>query len=315
MHPAQRHGTVHTGRDRQCGRGLWPLCEGKHGMKWKVGAVTITKIVEIEGAGGTKFILPQASPGVVREMDWLIPRYATAEGKLKMAIQSYVVEASGQRILVDTCLGNDKEGRHIPIWNKLNTPFLYKLTEAGFAPETIDTVICTHLHVDHVGWNTKLVAGKWVPTFPNAKYLLGKTEYDFWNGFEESKEQKAIFADSVKPVVDAGQVQLIASDSQVTDEIGTFPTPGHSPGHMSIRIRSGGEEAVLLGDVAHHPVQFEHPDWSSTFDSDPKASAKMREELFGKLAGTKVKVFGGHFDPGYVVRAGKAFRLLESPGK
>jgi glyoxylase-like metal-dependent hydrolase (beta-lactamase superfamily II) len=284
-------------------------------MKWKVGAVTITKIVEIEGAGGTKFILPQAAPDVVREMDWLIPRYATPEGKLRMAIQSYGIEAGGQRIVVDTGLGNDKQGRHIPIWNKLNTPFLYKMTEAGFAPDTIDTVICTHLHVDHVGWNTKLVAGKWVPTFPNAKYLFGKTEYDFWNGFEESKEQKAVFADSVKPVVDVGQAELIASETQVTDEISTFPTPGHSPGHMSIRIHSSGEEAILLGDVAHHPVQFEHLDWSSTFDSDPKASAKMREELFGKLAGTKVKVFGGHFDPGYVVREGKAFRLYETPAK
>ena len=284
-------------------------------MKWKVGAVTITKIVEIEGAGGTKFILPQASPDRVREMSWLIPRYATEEGKLRMAIQSYVVEAGKRRIVVDTCLGNDKQGRHIPIWNNLNTPYLFKLTEAGFAPETVDTVICTHLHVDHVGWNTKLVSGKWVPTFPNAKYLLGKKEYEFWNGFEESREQKAVFADSVKPVVDAGQAELIGNEHQISDEVSTFPTPGHSPGHMSIRIRSEGEEAVLLGDVAHHPVQFEHLDWSSTFDSDPNASAKMREQLFGKLAGTNTRVFGGHFEPGYVVKEGKAFRLLERPGK
>ncbi len=284
-------------------------------MKWKVGAVTITKVVEVEGAGGTKFILPQASPDAVREMDWLIPRYATEEGKLKMSIHAYVVEAGPRRIVVDTCLGNDKRDRHIPLWNNLNTPFLYKMTKAGFAPDTIDTVICTHLHVDHVGWNTKLSAGRWVPTFPNAKYLFGKTEYDFWNGFEESKEQKAVFADSVKPVADAGQAELIASDTQVCAEVGTFPTPGHSPGHMSIRIRSEGEEAVLLGDVAHHPCQFEHLGWSSTFDSDPAGSAKMREQLFGKLAGTKVRIFGGHFDPGYAVAEGGSFRLLETPGK
>jgi glyoxylase-like metal-dependent hydrolase (beta-lactamase superfamily II) len=284
-------------------------------MKWKVGAVTITKVVEVEGAGGTKFILPQATPDAIREMDWLIPRFATEEGKLRMSIHAYVVEAGSRRIVVDTCLGNDKTGRLIPLWNNLNTPFLYKLTEAGFAPETIDTVICTHLHVDHVGWNTKLIARQWVPTFANAKYLFGRTEYDFWNGFEESKEQKAVFADSVKPVVDAGQAELIASETQVCAEVSTFPTPGHSPGHMSIRICSSGEEAVLLGDVAHHPCQFEHLDWSSTFDSDPAGSAKMREQLLGKLAGTKVRVFGGHFDPGYVAAAGKGFRLLETPGK
>lgn len=284
-------------------------------MKWKVGTATITKIVEIEGAGGTKFILPQASPDVVREMDWLIPRYATADGRLRMAIQSYVIEAGKRRIVVDTCLGNDKQGRHIPIWNNLNTPYLFKLTEAGFAPETIDTVVCTHLHVDHVGWNTRLVNGRWVPTFPNAKYLFGKTEYDFWSNQEVSKEQQLVFADSVKPVVDAGQAELIANEHQISEEISTFPTPGHSPGHLSIRIRSDGEEAVLLGDVAHHPVQFEHLDWSSTFDSDAKASARMREELFGKLAGTKVRIFGGHFDPGYAVSEGRAFRLYETPGK
>lgn len=284
-------------------------------MKWKVGTATITKIVEIEGAGGTKFILPQASPDVVREMDWLIPRYATADGRLRMAIQSYVIEAGKRRIVVDTCLGNDKQGRHIPIWNNLNTPYLFKLTEAGFAPETIDTVVCTHLHVDHVGWNTRLVNGRWVPTFPNAKYLFGKTEYDFWSNQEVSKEQQLVFADSVKPVVDAGQAELIANEHQISEEISTFPTPGHSPGHLSIRIRSDGEEAVLLGDVAHHPVQFEHLDWSSTFDSDAKASARMREELFGKLAGTKVRIFGGHFDPGYAVTESRAFRLYETPGK
>jgi glyoxylase-like metal-dependent hydrolase (beta-lactamase superfamily II) len=284
-------------------------------MKWKVGAVTITKIVEIEGAGGTRFILPQAAPDVVREMDWLIPRFATEEGKLRMSIHSYVVEVGSRRIVVDTCLGNDKEGRHIPLWNKLNTPYLFKLSEAGFAPETIDTVICTHLHVDHVGWNTRLVNGKWVPTFPNAKYLFGKTEYEFWSKPDVSDEQRLVFADSVKPVVDAGQMELIASETQICDEISTFATPGHSPGHMSLRINSSGEEAILLGDVAHHPCQFEHLDWSSTFDSDAKASAKMREEVFGKLAGTRIRIFGGHFDPGYAVAEGKSFRLYEKPGK
>ncbi len=284
-------------------------------MKWKVGAVTITKIVEVEGAGGTRFILPQASPDVVRGMGWLIPRYATEAGKLRMSIHSYVVEAGARRVVVDTCLGNDKQDRHIPLWNNLNTPFLYKMKEAGFAPETIDTVICTHLHVDHVGWNTKRVAGQWVPTFPNAKYLFGKTEFDFWNGFEESREQSAVFADSVKPVVDAGQAELIASETRVCDEVSTFATPGHSPGHISIRVRSEGEEAVLLGDVAHHPVQFEHLDWSSTFDSDPKGAAKMREQLFGTLAGANTRIFGGHFDPGYAVAAGGAYRLHEAPEK
>jgi glyoxylase-like metal-dependent hydrolase (beta-lactamase superfamily II) len=294
-----------------CGRSA----KGRSKMKWKVGAVTITKIVELESTGGTRFILPQAAPDAIREMEWLIPRYATEAGKLRMSIHSYVVEVGKRRIVVDTGLGNDKRDRHIPVWNGLDTPYLFKLAEAGFAPETIDTVICTHLHVDHVGWNTRLVGNAWVPTFPNATYLFGRTEYDFWNGFEESREQSAVFADSIKPVVDAGQAELIADHYRVADEVGTFPTPGHSPGHLSVRIRSGDEEAALLGDVAHHPCQFEHLDWSSTFDSDPAGSAATRKKLFGALAGSKVRVFGGHFDPGFVVAAGSGFRLMEKPGK
>lgn len=284
-------------------------------MKWKVGSVTITKVVEVEGSGGTKFILPQAVPEVVRSMDWLIPRYATKDGRLKMSIHSYVVEAGTRRIVVDTGLGNDKEGRLIPLWNNLKTPFLFKMTEAGFAPETIDTVVCTHLHVDHVGWNTRRVAGEWIPTFSNATYLFGKTEYEFWNGFDESKEQRAVFMDSVKPISDAGRAELIPGEHQICEEVSTFPTPGHSPGHLSLRVRSNGEEAVLLGDVAHHPVQFEHPGWSSTFDSDPAGSAKTRERLFGELSGTTIRIFGGHFDPGFAVREGEAFRLVEEPRK
>ena len=154
-----------------------------------------------------------------------------------------------------------------------------------------------------------------MPTFPNARYLFGKTEYDFWNGYDESKEQTAVFADSVKPIVDAGLVEFIPDEHQVAEEIDTIPTPGHSPGHLSIRIRSRGEEALLLGDVAHHPCQMAHLDWSSTFDSDPVQAAKTREILFAKLAGTPIRVIGGHFDPGYVVREGNAFRLSEIPEK
>lgn len=284
-------------------------------MKWKVGAVTITKITELESTGGTRFILPQASPDAIRGMEWLIPRYATAAGKLRMSIHSYVVEADGRRILVDTGLGNGKQGRHIPVWNNLDTPYLFKLSEAGFAPDTIDTVICTHLHVDHVGWNTRLAGGEWVPTFPKARYLFGRTEYDHWSKLGVGREQRAVFADSVKPVVDAGQSELIAEQYRISESISTFPTPGHSPGHLSMLVRSEGEEAVLLGDVAHHPCQFEHLDWSSSFDSDPEGSAQTRERVFRRFAGTPARIFGGHFDPGYAVAAGDGFRLLQVPAK
>jgi glyoxylase-like metal-dependent hydrolase (beta-lactamase superfamily II) len=145
-------------------------------MHWNVGKVKITKIVELETIGSTRFILPLASNEEIRKLPWLIPHLATEEGRLKMSIHSLVVETPSRRIVVDTGLGNDKEGRSVPTWNNRKGPFLETMTEAGFPPDCIDTVLCTHLHVDHVGWNTKLVGGKWVPTFANARYVFVKTE-------------------------------------------------------------------------------------------------------------------------------------------
>jgi glyoxylase-like metal-dependent hydrolase (beta-lactamase superfamily II) len=225
-------------------------------MHWKVGKVKITKIVELETVGSTRFILPLATNEEIQKLPWLIPHFATDEGRLKMSIHSLVLEDGKRRIVVDTGLGNDKQGRNVPTWNDRKGPFLETLIAAGFAPESIDTVLCTHLHVDHVGWNTKLAGGKWVPTFANARYLFGKTEYEHWRDHSVEPAHIAVFNDSVKPIMDAGKADLIASDAKVTDEITMIPTPGHSPGHMSIHIKSDGEEGLLTGDVAHHPARW-----------------------------------------------------------
>src|ERR1700727_557705 len=147
-------------------------------MHWKIGNVKITKVVELETVGHTRFILPGAGREEIQQLPWLIPHFATEQGRLKMWIHSLVIETPSRRILVDTGLGNDKEGRKVATWNNRKEPFLQKQTAAGFAPDSIETVLCTHLHVDHVGWNTKLVDGKWVPTFANARYVFGKTEYE-----------------------------------------------------------------------------------------------------------------------------------------
>ena len=279
-------------------------------MHWTVGKVKITKVVELETIGSTRFILPLASKEEIQKLPWLFPHFATEEGRLKMSIHSLVVETPKRRIVVDTGLGNDKQGRGIPTWNDRNGPFLQTLTDAGFPPDSIDTVLCTHLHVDHVGWNTKLVDGKWVPTFPNARYLFGKTEYEHWRDHSDEPYQAAVFQDSVKPIMDAGRAELIASDAQLTDEIRMIPTPGHSPGHMSLHITSDGEEGLLTGDVAHHPCQMAHLDWSSTADSDPKQSAATRRQLFSRFADRPVLVIGGHFDAGHIKRQGEAFKYV-----
>jgi glyoxylase-like metal-dependent hydrolase (beta-lactamase superfamily II) len=283
-------------------------------MRWTVGRVRITNIVEIAATGGTRFILPQATPEEGRKIDWLAPHYANAEGRLRLNVQSWIVETPQRRIIVDTCIGNGKSNRSVPTWNGLDTPFLSHLAAAGYPADTIDTVLCTHLHVDHVGWNTTAAGGEWVPTFPKARYVFGKDEYDHWAAHSPAGEHRAVFEDSVQPIVTRGLADLVASDDRLCEEVSLIPTPGHTPGHMSILIRSDGEEAVLTGDVAHHPCQMAHLDWSSTADSDPVQSIETRRRLFSRFADTPALVFGGHFDPGRLVRDGDAFKLIPQPG-
>jgi glyoxylase-like metal-dependent hydrolase (beta-lactamase superfamily II) len=286
------------------------ISKRKRRMQWKVGKVRITKVVELETVGSTRFILPLATNEEIRKLPWLIPHFATEEGRLKMSIHSLVVETPKHRIVVDTGLGNDKQGRNVPTWNNRNGPFLETLAQAGFPPDSIDTVLCTHLHIDHVGWNTRLVGGKWVPTFAYARYVFGRTEYEHWRDHSDEPDKVAVFNDSVKPIVDAGKAELIPSDHRLTEEITMIPTPGHSPGHMSILIQSDGEEALLTGDVAHHPCQMAHLDWSSTADSDPLQSAATRRQLFSRFADTATLVIGGHFSAAHIKREGEAFKFI-----
>jgi glyoxylase-like metal-dependent hydrolase (beta-lactamase superfamily II) len=280
--------------------------------KWRIGDVTVTKVVELEVTGGSRFLLPQATPDLIQPIAWLQPHFADENGRLRMSIHSFVVEAPGRRIVVDTCLGNDKQNRRIPHWNNRQGPFVADLTAAGFPPHSIDTVLCTHLHVDHVGWNTMLRAGKWVPTFPRARYLMGRTEYEHWSSGSARDDMKHVLADSVTPIVDAGLAELVDSQHRICDEISLMPTVGHTPGHVSVRIVSRGEEALITGDFVHHPCQIAHPDWDTTADSDPAQGIRTRWQMFERLAGTPVLVIGTHFagaTAGRIVREGGTFRL------
>ncbi|HEV8032866.1 MAG TPA: MBL fold metallo-hydrolase [Stellaceae bacterium] len=286
-------------------------------QRWRIGRVTVTKIVELEVTGGSRFILPQATYEEILPIGWLQPHFADERGRLKMSIHALVVETPDRRIVVDTCLGNDKQNRRIPTWNNLQGPFLADLAAAGYPRESIDTVLCTHLHVDHVGWNTMLVDGTngtktWVPTFPKARYLMGRIEFAHWQSQRERDDMAAIFADSVKPVHEAGLVDLVENDHRVCDEISLVPTIGHTPGHVSVRIRSAGEEALITGDFMHHPCQIARPDWSSTADSDPHQARRTRERMLKDLSERPVLVIGTHFagaTAGHIVRDGDVYRL------
>lgn len=281
-----------------------------HDLKsWTVGRVKITRVVEVEHIDDPIRILPDADPKEVQKISWLFPDYATPEGELKLRVQSWLVETPTLKILVDTGIGNGKT--RLPFdWDNLKTPYLEKLAAAGCPAESIDMVICTHIHVDHVGWNTKLVDGAWVPTFPNARYKFGKVEYDYCNSAEDDSLTKRVFEQSVRPIVDCGLADLIESDAQLCEEILLISSPGHTIGHTCVLIRSDGAEAVLIADVAHNPCQMQRIEWSGKFDHDKDASAETRKQIFARFADTATLVFGGHFDPGHIVRDGDAFKLI-----
>ena len=278
-----------------------------------IGDVTVTKIVELEVTGGTRFVLPHATRDACRPIAWMRPHFMDDDGRLKMSVHAFVVDTPSRRIVVDTCLGNDKQGRAVPGWNDLHGPFLRDLTAAGFPRESVDAVVCTHLHVDHVGWNTMLVDGRWLPTFSNARYLMARTEFEYWRDQRHIADQVTVFTDSVQPVFDAGLVDLVATGHRVCEEVRLVPTLGHTPGHVSVRISSKGEDALITGDFLHHPCQMARPEWAAVVDSDASQSTHTRHEVFSALAGTPTLLIGTHFagaTAGRVEREGDGYRLV-----
>ena len=261
---------------------------------WQIGEIKVTRVVEMEMAGGTRFILPDATREAVADLPWMQPHFANAEGQLIMSIHALVIETPTKRIIVDTCLGNDKK-RNVPAWNMLQTSFLEDLSAAGYPPETIDLVMCTHLHVDHVGWNTRLVDGKWVPTFTNARYLMAEKEWAYWDANEDEDVYGPILADSVRPIVEAELADFVSETYELCPGVVLEPTPGHTPGHVSVHISSNGQEALITGDCIHHPSQMSRTDWCSSADFDQAQGKRTRDDLLAKYVDSEVLIIGTHF--------------------
>lgn len=277
-------------------------------LSWQVGDVRIRRYVELTTASLGSHLLPQATPAALAPHPWLAP-FLDERKRLVLSMHSFVVETPDRTLLVDTCIGNDKV-RSYPKWNHLQSDFLQRLTADGLPPERFDTVLCTHMHVDHVGWNTRLVDGRFVPTFSSARYLYHDAEWEHWR--VEPQDYGPVIEDSVQPIIDAGLADFVAADHQVCPEVQLESTPGHTPGHVSIHIRSRGEEAVITGDMIHHPCQIAHADWSSTADVDPQRAAATRTSFLERYADQPVLVLGTHFatpTAGRLVRDGTSFRL------
>lgn len=264
-------------------------------QRWTIGDVSVTLVREVQTAVPPAGMFPDADLAVLDDnAGWLRPDYVDADGNLSLSIHGLVVESAGSTILVDTCLGAD---RNLPLDNlsDLQSTFLVDLEAAGYPAESIDVVVCTHLHFDHVGWNTRLVDGAWVPTFTNARYLFGRIEYEYWDAGNEGAA--ITFGDAVRPVMEAGLAELVDTDHRITDEVWLEPTPGHSPGHVSVRISSAGADAVITGDMAHHPVQFTDAaiDWAMSADDDSPRAATTRRAFRDRYGEADVLVFGTHF--------------------
>jgi glyoxylase-like metal-dependent hydrolase (beta-lactamase superfamily II) len=282
-------------------------------LQWKIGDIMLTRIEEQMMALPPGYLFPRASDELPAGDRWALD----SDGQLRISIHALGIEEDGKKVIVDTCFGPGPlpEGMEALCDDG---SFLARLTDAGFGRPDVDVVICTHLHVDHVGWNTMIENGRRVPTFSNARYLMSRLEFEHWNGASEEQRRAGgvvMFDDVVTPLAEHGVIDLPEMPHRLSDAIELVPTPGHSPGHVSVRITSQDQTAFITGDCAHSPIQFAEPDWFAMNDTDPEASCSTRQRLISELVDRPVLIIGTHFPPptaGHLVTtdAGVHFRPL-----
>lgn len=275
----------------------------------RIGSAAVDGVLEWAGSYRDPLeIYPDATrEAVERHRAWLEPDSLDPEsGALVMAFQSYLLRTDRLTVLIDTCVGNDKNRPLRPNWHRRNWPWMDNLRACGVTPEEIDVVLCTHLHTDHVGWNTRLQDGRWTPTFPNARYLFHEKEYAYWQ--QEYRRQEWLrdaFEDSVLPVVEAGRAVMVAGDHEIDHGLFLEPTPGHTPGAVCLHLKDGGEHAVFCGDLMHHPLQVPEAQWSSIFCTDPELSRQTRMAFVDRFTETDSMVLPAHFiSGGHIVGGG-----------
>jgi glyoxylase-like metal-dependent hydrolase (beta-lactamase superfamily II) len=287
------------------------------------GSTEVHKITEIERmAVDPAWLLGNITPEIVAaNRDWLGPVFVEPDtDKLVLSFHSFVIRTPAATILVDTCNGNDKHRPTMPAWDRLDTPYLQRLKALGFEPDDIDIVLCTHLHADHVGWNTRLENGRWVPTFPNARYVMSRHEYAYFEAKHRENPPAPInrgsFADSVLPIVEAGRATLVdpgdGLGAELGDQVWLEDAAGHSPGGMNLWLTGGGRRACFCGDVIHHAIQCADPELNSPADFDRAMGVRARRALLAQCADTDTVLMTGHFpDPtaGQVIRHGNEFRF------
>lgn len=268
-----------------------------------LGEVGVTRVKEYVGSVGmspTEFFPGCAKDSWEDNRDWLAPDFWAPEtDEVHAAVQTWLLRSEGRTILVDTGVGNHKERPYSPKWSRLDTDFLDNLAAAGVRPEDVDIVVNTHLHIDHVGWNTRLAGRDWVPTFPNATYLMPRRDFEFWNPANENKPlfgrgNQNVFEDSVTPVRAAGLVQLWDDEHRIDGNLRLELAPGHTPGSSVLHLASGGDRAMFVGDLVHSPMQIVLPEHNSCFCEDVVEARATRHRLLGEAAQTGALVFPAH---------------------
>jgi glyoxylase-like metal-dependent hydrolase (beta-lactamase superfamily II) len=285
--------------------------------RWRIGDVELTRVLEFEGPFEDPATLhPGATPELVdQHRHWMEPRILDRKtGRLFFTFHSVIIRTKRHLILVDTCSGNGKERPHKKRYHQNEWPYLENLSKAGFRPEEIDFVLCTHLHADHVGWNTRLINGRWVPTFPNAKYIFARHEFEHWSqqDLRDEYSTDGFFEDSVLPVMESGQAVLVDTTHRFDESVWLEPSPGHTPGHIIVCIESNGQSAVLSGDIMHTALQCAEPQLNSCFCVDPAQARLTRRGFLDRFADTATMVIPGHFPTptaGWVRSKGGSFRF------
>ena len=240
---------------------------------------------------------------------WLEPHFLDDTGGFDLVFQSWIVEVGGRVVLIDPCSGNDRP-HPVPFFDHLQVPYIERMQASGFRPEDIEFVVCTHLHHDHCGWNTQLRDGQWVPTFPRAKYLIGRVEYD--NLAANHRELPAgdynagVFERSVAPVFDAGLVEFVAGTHALVPGVKIEPAPGHTFGHQIVHLASAGREACFAGDAFHHPIQLAEPTVFFAEADEPAALVATRRRLVEFSADRDAALIAAHVPAPYAVRASRA---------
>ncbi|MGW6457440.1 MBL fold metallo-hydrolase [Streptomyces sp. NPDC055078] len=291
-----------------------------------LGKVQVTRVVEYKGPVGmtSREFFPESPPELWAEnRSWLSPDFWNPEtGIVPIALQTWVLRSEGRTILIDTGAGNDKFRPYSKVWQYLDTGFLRRLSRAGVRPRDVDIVVNTHLHNDHVGWNTRLEGREWVPTFPNATYLIPRAEFEFWNPENpvRAKDPKAaqnVWEDSVQPVREAGLVKLWDGAHTIDSALTLDLAPGHTPGSSVVRLQSGTDRALFVGDLLHTPLQLEHPGFNSCFEEDERQARTSRRRTLEWAADRGALVLPAHL-PGHgaaeIVRDGSNFKIKEWAG-